>query len=48
LSFSSGYFSVGAAIAAVMHKAFTDGLAWRDWLFLILQWPCLLVEAKDI
>jgi hypothetical protein len=42
------YFCVGAAIATVMHKAFADGLEWREWLFLIFQWPRLLLEAKNI
>ena len=38
----------GAAIAAFLHRAFTDGLEWRNWLFLIFLWPHLLLEARDV
>jgi hypothetical protein len=26
----------------------TDGLEWRDWLFLIFLWPHLLLEVTDV
>ena len=42
------YFCIGAAIAAFLHRAFTDGLEWRDWLFLIFLWPHILLEARDV
>jgi len=42
------YLCVGAAIAAFLHKAFTDGLEWRDWLLLMFVWPHLLLEARDV
>ena len=42
------YFCVGAAIAALLHKAFTDGLERRDWLLLIFLWPQLLLEARNV
>jgi hypothetical protein len=35
-------------IAAFLHRAFTDGLEWRDWLFLIFLWPHILLEARDV
>lgn len=42
------YFCIGAAITAIMHKAFTDGLEWREWLLLMFLLPHLLLEAKDV
>jgi hypothetical protein len=42
------YFRVGAVTVAFLHKVFTDGLKWRDWLFLIFVWPHLLLEARDV
>jgi hypothetical protein len=42
------YFCIGAALAAFLHRAFTDGLEWRVWLFLIFVWPHLLLEARDV
>jgi len=42
------YLRVGAAIAAFLHKAFTDGLEWQNWLLMIFAWPHLLLEARDV
>jgi hypothetical protein len=42
------YLCVGAAISAFLHKAFTDGLEWQNWLLMIFAWPHLLLEARDV
>jgi hypothetical protein len=38
------YFCIGdAPIAALLHKAFTGGVEWRERSFPIFLWPYLLV-----
>jgi len=42
------YLCVGRGDCRFLHKAFTDGLDWQNWLLMIFVWPEFLLEARDV